>query len=101
MEFDPPASPATATITITNSDVWGNAQNFLGVTPGAGTISVDPQYVSATDAHLRVGSPCIDSGSATGAPDHDLDFVARPKGARVDMGAYEYAPGGEQVAPVA
>ena len=82
------------TITITSSDVWGNLQNFQNVTPGAGTVSVDPRYVSATDLHLQAGSPGIDSGTATQAPDHDFDFVARPQGAKVDMGAYEFVPGG-------
>ena len=93
-------------MTATQTTFWQNRQNLVhmggtnppsldGTTPlpGAGNAVADPMYVSATDLHLTAGSPCIDSGSATGAPDHDLDQNARPHGAGFDRGAYEFAPG--------
>jgi len=45
------------------------------------------------DYHPKKGgaAPCtlIDQGSSNGAPDHDLDGVARPQGSLDDIGAYE------------
>jgi cysteine-rich repeat protein len=53
----------------------------------------------AAPANLKLQSTsvCIDAGTATGAPIHDFDGVARPlngdgiNAAEFDMGAYEYA----------
>ncbi len=58
---------------------------------GSGNISSDPLFVNAAaeDYHLREGSPCIDSGTATDAPHDDYDGYARPAGGGYDMGAYE------------
>jgi hypothetical protein len=44
----------------------------------------------AFDLHLRAGSPAIDAGSATLAPNADRDGTARPQGAGFDVGAYEH-----------
>lgn len=41
--------------------------------------------------HLASGSVCIDRGTPTDAPDHDLDGDARPLGAGIDVGADEVA----------
>jgi hypothetical protein len=41
------------------------------------------------DYRLRSFSPCVDSGTADGAPSRDLAGVSRPQGGGVDMGAYE------------
>jgi parallel beta-helix repeat protein len=44
------------------------------------------------DLRLRPGSPAIDAGSNDLAPVVDIENVARPQGAAVDLGAYEYSP---------
>ncbi|HEX2851008.1 MAG TPA: choice-of-anchor Q domain-containing protein [Acidimicrobiales bacterium] len=41
---------------------------------------------------LLAGSPAIDAGDAAGAPSTDARGVARPQGAGVDIGAFEYVP---------
>lgn len=74
------------------SDVWSNGQNFSGSAACAGCLSEDPLYVDApADLRLTAGSPCIDSGTADGAPAIDLLSVARPQGAGFDIGAYEFS----------
>ena len=45
------------------------------------------------DVHLAAGSPAIDRGVAGQSPAADADGIARPQGAGVDVGAYEFAPG--------
>ncbi len=50
-----------------------------------------PDYiVDAGQYSLRHDSPCIDAGTNQGAPKVDIDAVARPCGARVDQGAFEF-----------
>jgi hypothetical protein len=95
------------TLSITNSIVYlngwsigeeGNAvvqvaySDVEGGWPGTGNLDADPGFVDPAggDYHLQVGSPCIDSGTADGAPDHDLDGVPRPQNMAYDMGAYEW-----------
>jgi hypothetical protein len=61
---------------------------------GMGNITNEPMFVStnAGNYRLQAGSPCIDAGTnqqwMIGAT--DLDGLARIRGGRVDMGAYEY-----------
>jgi hypothetical protein len=58
----------------------------------------DPMFVDATngDYSLMMGSPSIDTGTESDAPDHDLSGTERPldgdgDGAKTtDMGAYEF-----------
>ncbi len=60
--------------------------------PGTGNINGDPGFVGVPGGgslQLRAGSPCIDTGMASGAPGTDIRGAARPQGAGVDMGAYE------------
>lgn len=95
---------------ITYSDVQGSYT-------GTGNSDLLPQFVNAGswddngtpaditddiwhdgDYHLLAASPCIDSGTTVGAPTVDIELIARPQGAEVDMGAHEfysYAIGGE------
>ncbi len=49
--------------------------------------------VAGHDVRLVEGAPAVDQGSAASAPEADADGVARPYGAAVDVGAFEYAPG--------
>jgi hypothetical protein len=89
-------------LTVSFSDVWGSAgADFTGVTMGGGVFSSNPQYLSGSDWHLQATSLCLDSGTSAGAPDHDLDLVARPQngdgiadpdGSEFDIGAYERPP---------
>jgi hypothetical protein len=59
---------------------------------GTGNSSADPLFMNSEigDLRLSAGSPCIDTGTAEGAPATDLLGIPRPQGAGVDMGAYEY-----------
>jgi len=119
----------SATLTIANSIFWGNRMDGEGLGtmwqidtkgtvldasycdiqpgagwtgPGPGIIHVDPGFVSVPsgDYHLRIGSPCVDSGSNDAAElpgpdcegderivDGNLDGLAV-----VDMGADELLP---------
>jgi hypothetical protein len=84
---------------VVHSNVWGNGVDYLNASPGAGTISANPLYVSATDLRLQPSSVCIDTAAA-GAIDHDILGTARPidgdgiGAIASDMGAYEYVPPG-------
>jgi len=57
----------------------------------ANSISADPLFVAASAGNfdLRSGSPCINTGSAPGAPSTDIHAQARPSGGGVDIGACE------------
>ncbi len=75
----------SSNIIVTYSDVEGGYS-------GSGNISDDPLFLSwsSYDLRLRLGSPCIDAGTADGAPGEDLEGNPRPWGLCYDMGAYEY-----------
>lgn len=61
---------------------------------GTDTIDADPKFVAAPDSlELSATSPCIDKGASKGAPESDILGQSRPKGAGIDMGAYEYYDG--------
>lgn len=55
----------------------------------ADPLFMKPSWGSAGDYHLASGSPAIDSGTASGAPQTDLEDHPRPAGSGYDMGAYE------------
>jgi hypothetical protein len=82
---------------------WRSGGNpvFKLASMGATSRMVDPQFVSTgsgsaarADLHLRSTSPAIDGGvsdAVSFAYTADLDGVPAPQGARVDIGAYEFA----------
>ncbi|OGV73566.1 MAG: hypothetical protein A3K18_17770 [Lentisphaerae bacterium RIFOXYA12_64_32] len=97
---------------VTNCIAWSNSASLypqIGAAPttpvtyscvqggytGTGNISSDPLFVAAAtgDYHLLAGSPCIDTGTAPGAPATDIDDEPRPyplETGAIDMGADEY-----------
>jgi hypothetical protein len=86
--------------TFRNNLVFRNPTN-LGIGSASsvvGTLVADPRFVSyqpdgSGDYRLQASSPAIDAGSADRAPAIDFDRVARPQGAAVDMGPYEFVAG--------
>ena len=99
--------------TVTNCIFWGNSapsgpQVDGGEDPsavvtyscvqngytGTGNISADPLLVNPAggDLHLQGSSPCVDTGTPSGAPFTDIEGNTRPQGSGIDMGAYEYRP---------
>ena len=86
-------SSLSSAFSITYSDIQGGFE-------GTGNINADPMFVDPDgldnvvgteddDLHLTTGSPCIDTGTSSGAPATDLEGNPRPQGAGYDMGAYE------------
>jgi MYXO-CTERM domain-containing protein len=69
-----------------------NAPDPVGAHDMVGT---DPLFVDAAnnDFHLTAGSPAIDKGEALTSVTADHDGTARPVGAGVDIGAFEYCAG--------
>ncbi|MEW6079691.1 MAG: MopE-related protein [Thermodesulfobacteriota bacterium] len=101
---DSPIFNSSSKATFTYCDIKGSGgsaswNTALGTDLG-GNIDADPLFVSppdpagapttAGDVHLLEGSPCIDTGTATGAPATDIDD--NPRDATPDMGADEYLP---------
>ncbi len=89
-------------ITIEYSDVQGgeagiDTKNYGIATVNwlEGNIDANPLFVDPANGHyhLQADSPCIDTGTDTGAPSTDIEGTPRPKGSGYDMGAYEaYLP---------
>ena len=73
------------------------ASGVSGLFPGAivsGTLNVDPGLADRARRagrryRLRTTSPAVDAGTRSGAPRHDFDGKARPRGRGVDIGPYE------------
>lgn len=76
-------NPTQNGITATYCDIQGST-TYTGI----GNINSNP--LLRNDGHLSVGSPCIDIGTATGAPNFDMDNESRPGGSGYDIGADEY-----------
>lgn len=83
------------------SDIKSNPSvrysNVSGGYAGAANINLNPRFVDPAggDFRLRAFSRCINAGTAGGAPAIDIDGVARPQGAGIDIGAHEATEIGE------
>ncbi len=79
------------------SNVTVSFSDIMGGYTGIGNIDAEPLFVDAGNGgvHLQVGSPCIDTATALGAPERDFDVEARPVGDGIDMGADEFYAGPE------
>jgi hypothetical protein len=65
--------------------------NALMMGPAAtANINADPMF--GNGFHLPNNSPCVNAGTATGAPTTDFDGDARPQQGMFDIGADEYKP---------
>jgi len=92
----------TGSVTYRNNNVFGNTPvNYGHVTDPTGTngnISQDPLFVDRAggDYRLLIGSPCIDAGGDVYVTAGGVDLEGKPRviGAHVDIGAYEFLPGG-------
>ena len=89
-----PATSGTGGTTLLfhrgNTDATTAAQ-VNALIGAAANISAAPKFVSyPNDLHLTSTSPCIDQGTAEGAPPDDADGLPRPQGAGFDIGAYEF-----------
>src|SRR5262249_297970 len=70
------------------------------LTPADNMEKTDPKFAdpAAFDFHLRSGSPAVDAGIALSGVATDYDGRVRPRGGRVDIGAYEYADSSSRTA---
>jgi hypothetical protein len=88
-DFDPTGAP-TALYFNENTTGLGTAAavNALADMTSSGSISADPLFTAYPgNLHLQAGSPCINAGTATGAPLLDMDGAARD--VTPDIGADE------------
>jgi hypothetical protein len=105
--YEAHAGQGGASASVVNSIVWGNQVNIelrdgsilsashstiQGGWPGTGSLALDPLFRNWTAQNYRLqeNSPCIDSGTPSGAPSVDVQGVPRPYGAGYDRGAYEF-----------
>jgi len=74
---------------FSHSLFWENG--FL-IPAGDTILEKNPLFsnIAWNDYHLTILSPCIDAGDLLYTPTIDLDGAARPQGARVDIGPYEF-----------
>ncbi len=64
--------------------------NALTATMAALNISADPLFVGMPNYRLQMTSPCVNAGTATGAPTVDFYGTMRPRGSAPDIGAAEF-----------
>lgn len=81
-----------------NNLIHGNSA-YLQLAAGkiSRTVNADPQFVNYQpdgrgDYHLKAGSPAIDAGVSSPAPQDDIEHKPRPAGRGWDIGPYEWAP---------
>ncbi len=87
-----------ATGAITNIFSYSCSPTFNSFPPGVGNIQANPLFIDADKFRVQPNSPCLNAGTnqAWMAGDVDLDGWTRiDRFSRlVDMGCYEYIPGG-------
>lgn len=81
--------------TLSHNCVYGNTYfNYSNLSPGAGDISVDPQFIDAPDGdyHLLGTSPCINAGNDAYvvSGDTDLDGNPVPTTSAPTIGCYQF-----------
>ncbi|MBL7064256.1 MAG: hypothetical protein ISS49_08650, partial [Anaerolineae bacterium] len=76
---------ALSTITVTYSDIEDGWD-------GEGNINTDPLFRAPQNDNYRLleDSPCVDTGTAEGAPAEDIRGIYRPHGEGHDRGAHEF-----------
>lgn len=103
---------------VTNSILWQNSPDEIfasggnpvlnycdieGDYAGTGNFSTDPMFVNPGNGnfHLQPGSPCIDTGTNSGAPGDDIDGQAKPNPSTgvCDIGADEFYTGYQTPTP--
>lgn len=83
---------------ITNASFTETSPVVLTTTPfasptsfvGLPTDDSEKTALLAANWQLQSASSCVDAGTDTGAPATDIEGTARPQGAGIDIGAYEY-----------
>jgi hypothetical protein len=81
---------------IRNNIFYPPGENLVGTEENAfeakDNKQVDPRFVNVDsfDFHLEIGSPAVNAGAAERAPKADFDGKSRPRGGKVDIGAYEF-----------
>ncbi|HUI91915.1 MAG TPA: right-handed parallel beta-helix repeat-containing protein [Chitinivibrionales bacterium] len=97
-----------ANLTVDYNIFWsasGTPSSSLIGKTGSHDKKADPRFANPSldpvtaNFHLQAGSPAIDSGTSANAPSVDFDGNARPAGAGIDIGAYEYGSGSGVVRP--
>jgi hypothetical protein len=83
----------TVTVNTSYNIYFNNTANTQGFLLSPSDLTVDPQLTA--DYHLSAGSPAIDAGTHTNAPNHDIDREPRAMiGSsglyRIDIGADEF-----------
>lgn len=83
----------TGAVNHTHNCVFGNGSDWVGLSPDATDISVDPLLtgVESGDFHLTAQSPCINTADPLISPPitEDRDGHVRPVAVVPDIGAYE------------
>ena len=84
------ATEAAGSVTVNRNLIHG-FRSAVEETRGVNFIEEDPLFLntSGADFSLSASSPCIDTGITAISPTHDYAGTTRPKGAGVDIGAYE------------
>lgn len=88
----------TSLNTYVNNLFYNNPRNTEFIGSGnvvSDMITANPSFVNyqangTGDYRVQATSPAIDKGTSTRAPSTDLAGTARPRGAGIDIGAYEY-----------